>query len=80
MQTDAPTQAPSHSTMVTVLSLALQALSAKLVVMVAMVMAFSLFVVAVCVRDWLALGAAASFAVLVFLPVFLKSKATASPE
>lgn len=67
------TPATSHSTMVTVLSLALQAVSQRIVVLLAMAMTFGLFAWAMWMHEWIALAIAGTFAALVFLPVLYRS-------
>ena len=64
-------------TVTAVLSMALQTLSTRIVVLLAMVMTFGLFVAAMCLREWIALAIAASFASMVFWPVFLRSSPNA---
>jgi hypothetical protein len=62
-------------TVTAVIAMALQTLSGRVVLLLAMVMTFGLFVAAMCLLDWLALSIAASFAVLVFWPVFWRTHA-----
>lgn len=69
-------QATSHSTMVTVLSLALQAVSQRIVVLLAMGMVFGLFSWAMWMHTPLSLYTASAFAVLVFLPILWRSHAS----
>ena len=57
------------ATMATALSLALQVLSAKVVLLLAMLMSFGLFSWAMAVGSWVAVLTAAIFAILVFLPI-----------
>lgn len=66
-------QATSHSTMVTVLSLALQAVSQRIVVLLAMAATIGLFCWSMWAHTPLSLYTASAFAVLVFLPVLLRS-------
>jgi hypothetical protein len=66
-------QATSHSTMVTVLSLALQAVSQRIVVLLAMAVTSGLFGWSMYERTWISVATAACFAVLVFLPVLIRS-------
>lgn len=63
----------TESKAVTVLSLALDALSAKVVVLLAMVMSFGLFAWAMAVGTWLSVATAAIFSVLVFLPILWRA-------
>ena len=65
------TQSPSSNvgTVTAVLAMALQALTAKVVVILAMLMSGGLFAWAMGKGDWVALATASSFAILVFLPV-----------
>lgn len=73
-------EATSHSTMVTVLSLALQAVSQRMVVLLAMAMTFGLFCWAMWMHQWIALAIAGSFAVSVFLPVLHRSAKNAEND
>ncbi len=61
------------STVTAVLSMALQTLSTRIVILLAMAMTFGLFCWAMWAHEWIALTTAAAFALLVFLPVFLRS-------
>lgn len=63
----------SKTTVATVLSLALQALSAKAVVLLAMTMCFGLFAWAMASASWISVSTAAIFACLVFLPILWRS-------
>ncbi len=63
----------TESKAVTVLSLALDALSAKVVVLIAMAMAFGLFAWAMAVGSVIAVITAAVFSVLVFLPILWRA-------
>lgn len=67
------TQATSHSTMVTVLSLALQAVSQRIVVLLAMFATIGLFAWSMWAHTPLSLYTAGAFAVLVFLPVLWRT-------
>lgn len=62
-------------TAATVLSLALQALSARILVLIAMSMTFGLFAWGMERGDALSLVTAAVFALLVFLPVYWRGHA-----
>jgi len=68
-------QATSHSTMVTVLSLALQAVSQRVLLVLALGMGFGLFCWSMWAHTPLSLYTACAFAVLVFLPVLWRSHA-----
>ena len=61
------------STVTAVLSMALQTLSTRIVILLAMSMTFGLFCWAMWMHEWIALAIAATFALCVFLPVFLRS-------
>lgn len=56
-----------------VLSIALQVLSDKAVFIVALGMAFGLWCWAMWAHEWIAVATAASFTLLVFLPILLRS-------
>jgi hypothetical protein len=81
MASEAATQVPRKEAqrtdaILSVLALALQAISSRLVVIVSMVMTFALFAWAMTQGGSLVrLAVAASFAVLVFLPVLWRSHA-----
>jgi hypothetical protein len=57
---------------VSIVSLALQAVSAKAVIILGLAMSFGLFCWALWEHTWLALAIASSFAVLVFLPLLFR--------
>lgn len=57
----------------TVLTLALEALTARAVVILATVMSFGLFAWAMAESSWICLTIAAVFAILVFLPILWRS-------
>jgi hypothetical protein len=59
----------TKTTAATVLSLALEALTARAVILLALVMSFGLFAWALAAASWLSVATAAIFAILVFLPV-----------
>jgi hypothetical protein len=59
--------------MVTVLSLALQAVSQRIVVLLAMAATIGLFSWSMYEHSWISVATAALFAVLVFLPVLWRS-------
>jgi hypothetical protein len=65
---------------VSILSLALQAVSARMVLLIALLMAFSLFCWSMAVGTTLSLYIAGSFAVLVFLPILLRGESRVRPE
>jgi hypothetical protein len=68
------TSAPSSvGTVTAVLAMALQALTAKVVILLAMGMTAGLFAWAMGRGSWESLAVAACFAMLVFLPVFIRS-------
>jgi hypothetical protein len=57
-----------------VLSMALQVLSTRIVILLAMCMTFGLFVASMCLRDWISVAIASAFALLVFWPVFWRTQ------
>lgn len=55
-----------------ILSLALKALTERAILLISMGMVFGLFAWAINIATWLALATAATFAVLVFLPLLVR--------
>lgn len=68
------------STVTAVISMALQTLSTRIVILLSMAMTFGLFCWAMWMHEWIALATATSFALLVFLPVFLRSQPACPPK
>jgi len=71
-------QATAHATTVAVLSLAIQVVSQRILVILAMLITAGMFGYALWAHEWIALVTAASFAVLVFLPILWRSGANAN--
>lgn len=63
-----------------ILSLALRAVSERVILLVALAMVFGLFAWAMNTLSVLSLSTAASFAVLVFLPILYRSSKSGSKE
>lgn len=60
-----------------ILSIALQIVSGKVLLILGLGMAFALFCWAMWMHSWLALAVAGTFAVIVFLPVLFKGDSRA---
>ena len=78
MPPEAQTHASNVGTVPAVLAMALQALTAKVVILLSMGMTFGLFAWAMWAHEWIAVATAGLFAAIVFLPVFLRSTKNAS--
>jgi hypothetical protein len=74
------TAASNVGTVTAILSMALQVLTSRVVILLAMGMSFGLFCWAMWAQSIISLATAATFTVLVFLPVFLRSQSHARQD
>jgi hypothetical protein len=70
----------NYGTVTAVLTMALQTLSTRIVILLAMAMVFGLFSWAMWMHEWISVATASAFALLVFLPVFLRSQPACPPK